>query len=144
MNTWLFLSMTIALGSPVAEIWPAFRGAGQSVTDARDLPLRWSANKGVAWQASLPGYGQSSPVVWKDRVFVTATEGAQKEALHLACVELDSGKISWKKRFPASQKGANDGYHSKAAPTRAEFTPFGSPATSLLSTMPARSPGNAR
>ena len=119
MNTLLFLSITVALGSPTVESWPAFRGNGHSVSDAQDLPLRWSSDEGVAWQAPLPGYGQSSPVVWKNRVFVTCVEGAQKETLHLACIELRSGKALWTKQLPASQKEANDGYHSKAAPTPA-------------------------
>ncbi|MFO0803439.1 MAG: hypothetical protein U0791_10000 [Gemmataceae bacterium] len=77
------------------ETWPAFRGNGDSITQAKQLPLKWSATESIAWTAEFPGYGQSSPVVWKDKVFVTAVEGESKETLHLLCIDLASGKITW-------------------------------------------------
>ena len=57
-------------------IWPGFRGVGDSRTEAVNLPLEWTDEKNVAWKAALPGYGQSSPVVWRDKIFLTAVEGA--------------------------------------------------------------------
>jgi hypothetical protein len=35
------------------------------------MPLAWSPESGIAWQKELPGYGQSSPVIFNGRVFVT-------------------------------------------------------------------------
>lgn len=99
------------------ETWPAFRGSGDSITQAKQLPLKWSATENIAWTAKLPGYGQSSPVVWKDKVFVTAIEGESKETLHLLCLDLASGKISWQRQFPASQRIKSSDYVSKGAPT---------------------------
>jgi outer membrane protein assembly factor BamB len=55
--------------------WPSFRGPNASgVADARPLPIAWDAEKSthILWKTELPGLGHSSPVVWENRVFVTA------------------------------------------------------------------------
>jgi outer membrane protein assembly factor BamB len=52
--------------------WPQFRGpGGLGVADESSLPLRWSTTENVSWVVDLPGRGWSSPIVWRDRVFVT-------------------------------------------------------------------------
>ena len=54
--------------------WPSFRGTNATgIGDGADVPTTWDAGKGenVMWQADLKGLGNSSPVVWGDRVFVT-------------------------------------------------------------------------
>ena len=74
--------LTLALGvvvltSPVSRAagptdWPQFRGAGGAgVADDASLPQQWSATDNVAWVFDIPGRGWSSPIVWRDRVFVT-------------------------------------------------------------------------
>jgi outer membrane protein assembly factor BamB len=61
--------------------WPQFRGPGGSaVADGAKLPVEWSATKNVAWVATVPGDGWSSPVVAGTRVFVTSARGAIKPA----------------------------------------------------------------
>src|SRR5262245_39997490 len=98
-------------------VWPGFRGAGDSHTTARQLPLEWADDKNVAWKASLPGYGQSSPVVWRDKVFLTAVEGANKEKLLVFCHDLKQGRQLWLKEFPATFTMKDANTVSKAAPT---------------------------
>ena len=57
--------------------WPQFRGAGASgVADTAKLPLTFSPTENVAWVTNIPGRGWSSPIVWGDRVFVTAAVNA--------------------------------------------------------------------
>ena len=34
------------------------------------MPLQWSPEKNVAWTADVPGYGQSSPIIWGDRILI--------------------------------------------------------------------------
>lgn len=97
--------------------WPGFRGDGSSVSTAKNLPLKWSPTERRAWVTPLPGYGQSSPVVWGDRAFVTAIDGGEKEKLFVACVDVKTGKVAWKKEFAAGQKGKNNPMMSRAAPT---------------------------
>jgi outer membrane protein assembly factor BamB len=57
--------------------WPQFRGpGGAGVADESSLPQRWSTTDNVAWVVDVPGRGWSSPIVWRDRVFVTSAVSA--------------------------------------------------------------------
>ncbi|MEX1098677.1 MAG: PQQ-binding-like beta-propeller repeat protein [Planctomycetales bacterium] len=53
--------------------WPQWRGPlGTGAAPLADPPIEWSAEKNVRWKVELPGLGHSTPIVWGDRVFVTA------------------------------------------------------------------------
>jgi outer membrane protein assembly factor BamB len=59
--------------------WPGFRGENRSgVGDGAEPPVEFdiASGRGVAWKADLPGLGNSSPVVWGDRVYVTTAVAA--------------------------------------------------------------------
>lgn len=63
---------TAGEGADPGEQWPAWRGPlGTGVGPSADPPLRWSEDHNVRWKVSIPGRGQSTPIVWGDRVFVT-------------------------------------------------------------------------
>lgn len=113
----LLLSVLLGADPTPTETWPGFRGDGTSCTVAKNLPLKWSPTENVAWRTPLPGYGQSSPVVWKDRVFATAIDGVEKERLFVVAVDVAAGKVAWRKEFAATQKGKNNPMMSRAAPT---------------------------
>jgi len=83
-----------------AENWPGWRGPNRDgITADRGVPLRWSATEDVAWKARLPGAGSSNPIVWGDRVFVTASEGPKHDELHLVSLSLKTGAVLWDRRF---------------------------------------------
>src|SRR5687768_13965754 len=64
-----------AIAASAAD-WAQFRGpGGQGVSDEKGLPLKWSADENVVWQADLPGAGSPSLIVVGDRVFVTCYSG---------------------------------------------------------------------
>src|SRR3954470_22626823 len=85
----LVVGLTLVRPIPAADPstdWPQWRGPHASgVGDDRALPTRWSQTDNIAWSATLPGWGTSSPVVYGDRVFVTsqAAEGGKKSLLTL-------------------------------------------------------------
>jgi hypothetical protein len=88
---------------PVAQStdWPRWRGPNAGgVSEARNLPVKWSKTENVLWSAELPGWGTSSPVVFGDRVFVTSqvTEGGKKTLLTL-CYDRKTGKELWRHDF---------------------------------------------
>ena len=60
------------------EDWPTFRGAdARSIADDDPrLPVTWSTTDNVVWKTSIDGLGWSSPVIWGDRIFVTAVVSA--------------------------------------------------------------------
>ncbi len=98
-------------------VWPGFLGAGASEIDPASIPLSWAPTKNIAWDASLPGHGQSSPVIWGDKVFVTTVEGDNKETCHVLCLSLKDGSILWNLKHTSSSPDPNSVYISRAAPT---------------------------
>ena len=74
--------------------WPRWRGPeGNGHSSETQLPVKWSAGD-VVWKTALPGIGQSSPIVWGERIFLTAALNDGQERLVL-CVDRNSGKILW-------------------------------------------------
>lgn len=120
MNAWTLAALLVlAPQGENGKVWQGFRGNGESRTSARNLPLRWSEQENVAWQVDLTGHGQSSPVVWRDRVFVTSIDGEMQDRLLVRCLALADGKTLWEKEFKGSQGVKSSDYVSKAAPTPA-------------------------
>ena len=99
-----------------AQSWTEFRNGGSSHT-ASTMPEKWSDDSGIAWQRELPGYGQSSPVIYDQKLFLTAVIGPMKEECVVICLDLNSGEPLWEYRQPASAKAASNYSASRAAPT---------------------------
>jgi len=77
-----------------AEEWGQWRGPrGDGISAAKGLPTTWSTDKNVAWKTPLPEAGNSTPVVWQDRIFVTQ---ASTTSRMLICFSLDTGELLWK------------------------------------------------
>jgi len=89
----LSLLLLLASAAP-AEDWPRWRGDGSGITTAKHLPEKWSATENVRWKTKLPGEGVSSPIVWKDRIFLTAAldTGNRRQVL---CLDTSTGKLLW-------------------------------------------------
>ncbi len=90
------LTLGLGFALPVAAgNWPGWRGPdGNGVSPDKDLPLRWSGKENVRWRVELPGPGNSSPIVWGDRVFVSQAIAAEHKRT-LMCFDRNSGKLLW-------------------------------------------------
>jgi outer membrane protein assembly factor BamB len=76
------------------ESWNQFRGPtgdGHAPASAK-VPTTWSETKNVTWKTPIEGKAHSSPVVWKDQVWVTTAPLDGKQA-YAICLDLDSGKV---------------------------------------------------
>lgn len=52
--------------------WPQWRGPeATGFSSSANPPIRWSESENVQWKSSIPGLGHSSPIVWKDSIFIT-------------------------------------------------------------------------
>jgi outer membrane protein assembly factor BamB len=90
----LFAAASVAL----AENWPGFRGPrGDGVSAEKGLPLTWSATEHVRWKIELPGPGNSSPVVWGDRVYITQSLDKKGHQRSLMCLDRKDGKKVWQR-----------------------------------------------
>ena len=53
--------------------WTRFRGPDANPVGTHpNLPTTWSTTENVEWAAEVPGVGWSSPIVWGNRIFLTA------------------------------------------------------------------------
>jgi outer membrane protein assembly factor BamB len=70
----LAIVVLMASAAPaVGENWPQWRGpGGQGISSESNVPTDWQPDRNLAWKVVLPGSGHSSPVVWGDRIFLTA------------------------------------------------------------------------
>jgi outer membrane protein assembly factor BamB len=102
---------------PARANWPAWRGdaAGSGISTERRLPTEWSPTKNVRWRVELPDRGNSSPVVWGHRVFVTQAIEKTGERL-LLCFDRADGKLLW-------QKGVTYEIKEKTHPTNPYCSP---------------------
>lgn len=89
-----FAVVVVASAVASAANWPQWRGVdGQGISDEKNLPSQWSPTANIAWKTALPGYGQSQPIVWNSRVFMTAdVEGGPAPADHKAPVHMMEGQ----------------------------------------------------
>jgi outer membrane protein assembly factor BamB len=100
-----------------AENWPCFRGpSGQGVSTEKNLPLRWSLTENVAWKAEVGGTGWSSPIVWENRVFLTATTEDGKDG-RVLCFDRDTGKVLWDETVVRGLPKNKQPNNSHATPT---------------------------
>jgi outer membrane protein assembly factor BamB len=96
-----------------AADWAQWRGPGGSgVADGRNPPVRWGRTENVVWSVKLPGWGTSSPVVYRDRVFVTSqVEAEGRKSLLTLCFDRATGKELWRHDFGF---GFNQHTHEKS------------------------------
>ena len=86
------LLLLLAGAHALAANWPAWRNDGTGLSAEKNLPLKWSATENVRWRATLPDRGNSSPIVWENKIFVTQAAGAKREVL---CLDRKDGKVLW-------------------------------------------------
>ena len=126
------------------ENWPQFRGPdGQGISDSKNLPLNWSEGKNVKWKTEIHGKAWSSPVIWKDQVWLTSATPDGHE-LSVLCVDKASGKILVDKvLFHIAEPQYCNPFNSYASPTPCIedgrlYVTFGSPGTACLDTRDAK------
>jgi len=114
----LFLVCILCTSSAVAEdSWPAFLGVGGRLTNTDQLPLQWSPTENIRWKQTIPGHGQSSPVVWDSTVFITTTEGPNKDKFFVIAYDTNTGDEKWRHAIVNSDPVENSVYVSRAAAT---------------------------
>jgi len=77
------------------EQWHRFRGpGGAGVSVFSNIPTQWDGEtgQGIVWKAKIPLPGHNSPVVWKDRVFLS---GADPNGRQAYCFDAASGQLLW-------------------------------------------------
>lgn len=82
-----------------AKYWPRWRGpSGQGQVAAGPYTEKWAPATHV-WKTAVPGRGNSSPIVWGDRIFLTTGYG-NGERLSLLAFSRTDGKQLWETFIP--------------------------------------------
>ncbi len=90
-----------------AENWPRFRGPnGSGISRDSRVPVEWNESAGLLWKSAIPGFGNSSPVVWGNRLFVQSASADGKERW-LLCLDASEGRILWTRSLPGSKAPIN-------------------------------------
>ncbi len=101
-----------------ASYWPRWRGpSGQGLVSRGEYPDRWSETELVKWKVRVPGRGNSSPVVWGDRIFLTtAHDGGQR--LSVLAFRRSDGAQQWETFVPSDgvEFGHRKNGHASATP----------------------------
>jgi outer membrane protein assembly factor BamB len=76
--------------------WPQWRGPdGDGVSREAELPVAWSEKAGVKWKCKLPEWGNSTPAIWGNAVFLTSH--VDNRRLLLLKIDKSNGKIVWER-----------------------------------------------
>lgn len=100
------------------EQWPSWRGPdGTGVVREGKPPIEWSETKNVKWKTTLPGVGQSTPIIWGDKIFLQTAVAVGKDTgeaksfffsppskdinvpyrFMVLCLNRENGAIIWKR-----------------------------------------------
>ena len=81
----------------IQKNWPRFRGpGGLGISAYTNVPSSWNGQtgRGILWKTPVPLPGENSPVVWGNRVFLTAATESESEVY---CFDADSGELLWQR-----------------------------------------------
>jgi outer membrane protein assembly factor BamB len=82
-----------------AENWPQWRGPGlNGVSTEKNLPVKWTTEENVVWKVAMPGFSGSTPIIWRDRIFLNVANG---DVLEFWCLDKSKGEVLWKKQLGA-------------------------------------------
>src|SRR5262245_64229011 len=89
----LAVGLLAALGAEAAD-WSRFRGPnGSGAAESGAFPVEFGPERNVVWKTPLPP-GHSSPVLDRDRIYLTALDG---ESLLTLAVDRASGRLLWRR-----------------------------------------------
>ena len=111
----LLLLLINCISVTQAQNWPCWRGPdGDGTSIETDLPAKWDSVTNVVWKIPVPGTGYSSPVIWKEKLFlITALDETREKVL--LCYNTKNGDLLWQKtvlRSKFENKHDNNSYAS--------------------------------
>jgi outer membrane protein assembly factor BamB len=110
----LLPALIVAAMANAEAQWPQFRGPnGSGVGSAAGYPVAFSPTSNVVWKAQVP-YGQSSPVVAADHVYITASEG---DKLLTISLDATTGRELWRRQLPRTHATEIFRANDPASPT---------------------------
>lgn len=134
----LIAALPVLAAGPASapDAWPRWRGPEDNGMARGDAAIEWSDTRNIAWKATIPGRGHSSPVVWGDKIFLTTAiptkpkaageagserggrggpgggaGGGEEHRLLVLCLDRKTGKVLWERTAAVSTP--HEGYHQR-------------------------------
>ena len=109
--------------SAADNFWPQWRGPlATGVAPHADPPVTWDETNNVKWKTPIPGEGDSTPIIWDNRVFIlSAIATGRKPTAPVAadapnetyrwvvlCLDRRQGKVLWQRT--AREEAPHEGH----------------------------------
>jgi outer membrane protein assembly factor BamB len=89
------LILTVVATVARAENWPQWRGPNlNGVSGEKNLPAKWATEENIAWKVAIPGWSGSTPIIWRNHIFLNVAEG---DNLFIWALDKSRGEILWKR-----------------------------------------------
>ena len=107
-------------GPEAKEAWRQWRGPNNNGVAESDAPLQFSGTENVKWRITIPGKGNSTPVISDGKIFVTTAsvsekdDGAGEFPLYdflVIAIDKETGEVVW--RRTATSAKPHEGYHRR-------------------------------
>ncbi len=114
VTTILAVFVATSVTAQTESNWPNWRGPnGDGSAADGNYPVRWSETNNILWKSPLPGKGCSTPIVWGEKIFVTAPADGQDSLLAIDW----NGKELWRTKMGVERAGKHrNGSGSNASP----------------------------
>jgi outer membrane protein assembly factor BamB len=110
------LAMGLHAAGASDDAWSRFRGPnGSGIAETGELPTEFGPDRNVVWKTDLPP-GHSSPILGKDRIFVTGLDG---DALVTISLDRATGRQVWRREAPRPRILKVDKRNHPASPSPA-------------------------
>ena len=93
----------IEVEGEATRYWTRWRGpSGQGIVKSGKYTDTWSPTEGIKWKVPVPGRGHSSPIIWRDHIFMTTAhdDGAR---VSMVAFRRSDGKQLWETFVPTKQ-----------------------------------------
>lgn len=115
----LITALTYGLSlDATAANWPNWRGpTHDNIAPETTAPMQWDKTKNIRWRVPLPEPGNSSPIVWGDKVFVTQAIEANGDR-SILCYHRRDGKLLWNHstRYAGKERKHETNTHCSSSP----------------------------
>lgn len=102
------------LSGAFAGDWLRLRGPnGTGIAEGGSLPSDLGPDTNVVWKTAIPK-GKSSPIVTKDRIFLTGHEAGR---LSTFALDRNTGRLLWRKEAPGHREEKRHNLNDPAAPS---------------------------
>jgi outer membrane protein assembly factor BamB len=101
-----------------AANWPEWRGPTRDgVTTEKNLPISWDTSD-IKWKAALPDRGNSTPIIWGNKVFISQAVETEGKRL-LICFNKQTGEKLWEAGPTFGQKEDSHATNPQSSPSPA-------------------------